>query len=168
MKNLSLIAAIGKNNELGLNNHLLWHIPEDLTFYKQMTWGKNVVVGRNTLFSMPHKAFENRTAFVLSPDKLDVNFDVNSFDNIDNLLKFIENSEEEFIVIGGASIYQQFIPYVNAMYLTEINEYFNADTFFPDFNRNDWEKQELGVYAFGELEYARNKYTRKRVKKWEI
>ena len=164
MKNLSLIAAIGKNRELGLDNHLLWHIPEDLVFYKSMTWGKNVVVGRNTLFSMPSKAFENRTAYVLSPDDLDVNFDVNSFSNIDSLLAVIEDSEDEFMVIGGASIYKQFLPYVDTMYLTEVDEYFNADTFFPEFDVNDWNIESLGGYSYNDLNYTRNKYTRKRVK----
>lgn len=164
MENLSLIAAIGKNNELGLDNHLLWHIPEDLAFYKEMTWGKNVVVGRNTLFSMPSKAFEGRTAFVLSPDNLDVNFDVNSFNNINTLLKYIKDSKDEFMVIGGASIYQQFLPYVDTMYLTEVDEYFNADTFFPVFALDDWDITSLGEYSYNELKYCRNKYIRKKVK----
>lgn len=164
MKNLSLIAAIGKSKELGLDNHLLWHIPEDLKFYKDTTWGKNVVVGRNTLFSMPYKAFENRTAYVLSPDDLDVNFDVNSFSSIESLLEYIKDSNEEFIVIGGASIYKQFLPYVDTMYLTEINEYFYADTFFPEVNLNDWDITQLGVYSYNNLDYVRNKYTRRRIK----
>ena len=164
MKNLSLIAAIGKNRELGLDNHLLWHIPEDLAFYKEMTWGKNVVVGRNTLFSMPSKAFENRVAYVLSPDDLDANFDVNSFNNIDSLLSFIEDSEDEFMVIGGASIYKQFLPYVDTMYLTEIDEYFNADTFFPEFDISDWNIESLGQFSYNELNYTRNRYIRKKVK----
>jgi len=164
MKNLSLIAAIGKNNELGLDNHLLWHIPEDLAFYKEMTWGKNVVVGRNTLFSMPSKAFENRAAFVLSPDDLDVNFDVNSFNSIDSLLAYIKDSKDEFMVIGGASIYKQFLPYVDTMYLTEVDEYFNADTFFPVFDLDEWDITQLGEYSYNDLKYYRNKYVRKKVK----
>ena len=164
MKNLSLIAAIGKNKELGLDNHLLWHIPEDLAFYKKMTYGKNVIVGRNTLFSMPPKAFEGRVAYVLSPDVLDVSFDVNSFDSIDRLLEYIKDSEGEFMVIGGASIYKQFLPYVDTMYLTEVDEYFNADTFFPEIDLNDWEVELLGEYSYNELNYTRNKYVRKRVK----
>ena len=164
MKNLSLIAAMGKNHEIGLDNHLLWHIPEDLKFYKEMTWGKNVIVGRNTLFSMPSKAFEGRVAYVLSPDKLDVNFDVNSFDNIYNLLKYVASREEEFMVIGGASMYEQFLPYVDTMYLTEIDEYFAADTFFPYFNEEEFDVELMGEYTHNELKYKRNKYTRKKVK----
>ncbi len=164
MKNLSLIAAIGKNKELGLDNHLLWHIPEDLAFYKKMTYGKNVVVGRNTLLGMPPKAFVGRVAYVLSPDDLDVNFDVNSFNSIDKLLEYIENSNEEFMVIGGASIYKQFLPYVDTMYLTEVDEYFNADTFFPDFDIKEWEVESLGEYSDNELNYTRNKYIRRRLK----
>lgn len=164
MQNLSLIAAIGKNGELGLDNHLLWHIPEDLAFYKKMTYGKNVVVGRNTFFSMPPKAFEGRTTFVLSHQNLDTNFDVNSFNCIENLLDYIKDSNEEFMVIGGASIYEQFLPHVDTMYLTKVDEYFNADTFFPEFDQNNWEIEELGNYSYNKLEYSRNKYIRKKVK----
>lgn len=164
MKNLSLIAAIGKSKELGLDNHLLWHIPEDLKFYKDTTWGKNVVVGSNTLLSMPPKAFENRKAFVLSHKKIDNFLDVYSFNNIDSLLQLIKDSKEEFIVIGGASIYKQFLPYVDTMYLTEINEYFYADTFFPEVNLNDWDITQLGVYSYNNLDYVRNKYVRKKVR----
>ncbi len=163
MKNLSLIAAMGKNHEIGLDNHLLWHIPEDLQFYKKMTWGKNVVVGRNTLFSMPAKAFEGRVAYVLSPDKLDVNFDVNSFDNMKALLDFIESREEEFMVIGGASMYLQFLPYVDTMYLTEIDENYEADTFFPEFDVNDFDVELMGEYSYNNINYSRNKYVRKKV-----
>ena len=164
MKNLSLIAAMGKNHEIGLDNHLLWHIPEDLKFYKETTWGKNVIVGRKTLFSMPEKAFEGRVAYVLSPDKLDVNFDVNSFDNINNLLSFVESREDDFIVIGGASMYEQFLPYVDTMYLTEIDEYFDADTFFPYFDEEEFDVELMGEYSHNDLKYKRNKYTRKKVK----
>lgn len=164
MKNLSLIAAIGKSKELGLDNHLLWHIPEDLKFYKDTTWGKNVIVGSNTLLSMPPKAFENRKAFVLSHKKIDNFLDVYSFNNIDSLLQLIKDSKEEFIVIGGASIYKQFLPYVDTMYLTEINEYFYADTFFPEVNLNDWDVTLLGKYSYNDLDYVRNKYTRRRIK----
>lgn len=164
MKNLSLIAAIGKSKELGLDNHLLWHIPEDLKFYKDTTWDKNVVVGSNTLLSMPPKAFENRKAFVLSHKKIDNFLDVYSFNNIDSLLQLIKDSKEEFIVIGGASIYKEFLPYVDTMYLTEINEYFYADTFFPEVNLNDWDITQLGVYSYNNLDYVRNKYVRKKVR----
>ena len=143
MKNLSLIAAMGKNHEIGLDNHLLWHIPEDLKFYKETTWGKNVIVGRNTLFSMPEKAFEGRVAYVLSPDKLDVNFDVNSFDNINNLLSFVESREDDFIVIGGASMYEQFLPY---------------------FDEEEFDVELLGEYSHNNLKYKRNKHTRTKVK----
>lgn len=162
MDNLSLIAAIGKNSELGLDNHLLWHISEDLAFYKKMTWGKNIIMGKRTMDSMPLKAFEGRNAFVLSDIPLDTMLDVNSFDNINTLLNYVKNSKEEFIVVGGASIYKQFLPYVKTMYLTEIDEYFNADTFFPDFNVDDYDVTLMGEYEDGNLKYVRNKYVRKK------
>ena len=66
MKSLSLIAAIGYNNELGIDNHLLWKIPEDLSFYKRMTMGKNIIMGRKTFESMPPKAFIGRKPIILT------------------------------------------------------------------------------------------------------
>ena len=120
MKNLSLIAAIGYNNELGLDNRLLWHIPEDLAFYKKMTMGKNIIMGRNTFESLPEGAFKGRNPIVLSTKEIDRYADVISYNNINDLIKRIENSDENFMVVGGAKVYEEFLPYIDVMYLTEI------------------------------------------------
>ena len=89
MKNLALIAAVGYNNELGLDNRLLWHIPEDLTFYKKMTMGKNIIMGRNTFESMPVNALKGRNPIVLSSKDIDRYADVICYNNIENLEKRI-------------------------------------------------------------------------------
>ena len=94
MKNLALIAAVGYNNELGLDNRLLWHIPEDLTFYKKMTMGKNIIMGRNTFESMPVNALKGRNPIVLSSKDIDRYADVICYNNIENLLRMIENSSD--------------------------------------------------------------------------
>lgn len=170
MENLSLVAAIGKNNELGLDNHLIWKIREDLQFYRNLTLYQNIIMGRKTFESMPPKALENRVPFVLSSTPLDKFYDANSFNNIDDLLKYIEFTREEFIVVGGSQIYELFLPYVDTMYLTEIDEYAEADTFFPQIDVNEWDIETIG-YNFSNIydnnnnpSYIRNKYTRKRVR----
>lgn len=164
MENLSLIAAIGRYNELGLDNHLIWRIPEDMSFYREMTLGKNIIMGRKTLESMPAKALSKRNPIVLSSKSLDKVYDVISYDNFFSLLKYIEDSSEEFVVVGGATIYEQFIPFVNTMYLTEIFRSNDADTYFPLFDFNDWNIELIDDYSNNTIPYHRNKYTRKKVK----
>lgn len=163
MKNLSLIAAIGKNNELGLDNRLIWHIKEDLSFYRSMTIGKNIIMGRKTFESMPAGALNKRNPFVLSRTiELDKFCDINSYNNIEELLNYIESSEEEFVVVGGAVIYKEFMPYVDTMYLTQILEYAQADTFFPTFDIKKWNIELMNNYCMEEIPYIRKKYIRKR------
>lgn len=171
MENLSLIAAIGKNNELGIDNHLIWKISEDLKFYRSLTLHHNIIMGRKTFESMPYKALEHRTPFVLSRRKLDAYCDINAYDDIIELLKFVEATpHEEFIVVGGAQVYEDMMPFVDTMYLTEIDDYSDADTFFPNIDIEDWDIET--IYRSDEINYSnknivpytRNKYVRKRVK----
>lgn len=165
MENLRLIAAIGKNNELGFNNDLIWHIKEDLSFYRSMTMGKNIIMGRKTFESMPAAAFKGRTPFVLSSKPLDKYCNVNSFDNFINLLDYVYNNpNEEFMVVGGAVIYKEFMPFVDTMYLTHIQDYAEADTYFPKINKKDWYIELMDNYWKNEVPYLRKKYTRIRSK----
>ena len=145
MKNLALIAAIGYNNELGLDNRLLWYIPEDLAFYKKMTMGKNIIMGRNTFESMQVNALKGRNPIVLSS-------------------KDIENSSEDFMVVGGAKVYEEFLPYVDTMYLTEIYENFVADAYFPYVDFREWDNIKLATYMDEVIPYERNVYIRKKMK----
>jgi len=169
MENLSLVAAIGKFNELGLNNELIWKINEDLKFYRNLTIHKNIIMGRKTLESMPPAALQKRNIFVLSSKPLDKYYDVNSFSNIESILEYIEMSNKEFIVVGGASIYEQFLPYVDTMHLTEIDDYAIADTYFPYINYEDWDIERIYEHNKdyidnNDVSYIRNKYVRRRKK----
>ena len=119
MDNLNLISAIGKNNELGKDNKLLWHIPEDLKFFKNITLNKNIIMGINT--------YQN-----INLDK-----DIKIFNNLNTLLKYCSATKEEFFVIGGAQIYEQMLNYVSKMYLTEILTTKEADVYFPSFKKED-------------------------------
>lgn len=171
MENLSLIAAIGKNNELGLDNHLIWKIKEDLKFYRSYTLNQNIIMGRKTFESMPMAALQKRNVYVLSSKPIDSYCDVNCYNNIEGMLHLIENTGRNFIVVGGAQIYSAFLPYVDTMYLTEIYEDANADTFFPKIDLYDWsietifEHDDVGVCQDDNyIPYVRNRYTRKKVK----
>ena len=164
MKNLVLIATIGENNELGLDNHQIWNISENLLFYNKMILGENIILGRKTLESMPSSVLIKRIPFILSSKSLDKNYDVKSFSNIFSLIKYIESSSEHFTVVGGASIYEQFLPLVDTMYLTEVIDYNKADKYFPIFNFGDWNIEMIKECHENSIPYIRNKYTRKREK----
>ena len=167
MENLSLVAAIGKYNELGIDNHLIWKIKEDLMFYRELTLYQNIIMGRKTFESMPSKALEKRNVFVLSSKKLDKCFDINSFTSIESLLDCIKMTKQNFIVVGGSTTYEAFLPYVETMYLTEIDEYANADSFFPNIDIYDWNVEtiynhDMDYSVSNDVNYVRNKYVRRR------
>lgn len=169
MKNLSLIAAIGEGGELGYNNNLIWKIREDLQFYKEMTMGKNIIMGRKTLESMPLQALEGRHPIVLTSKPLETCTNLEVFHDLDSLLDYVNDTNKEFMVVGGANVYEELLPYVQVMYLTEIKREAYADTFFPYFNEDDWNIIEIGDFLDNDIPYIRNKYVRKRSKmvKWE-
>lgn len=160
MKNLSLIVAIGKNNEIGKDNKLLWHIPEDLEFFKKYTTGKTILMGSKTFHSLP-KVLPNRHHIVLSNENFNFPTEVEVFDNFDKLLKRISQTEEEIVVIGGAMIYKEFMGYVETMYVTEIDKEFDADRFFPEIDKNVWKGKVLSKHIYNDLKYSHVKYTRR-------
>lgn len=165
MKNLSLIAALGYNNEIGVNNKLPWHIREDLEFYKDMTIGKNIIMGRKTFETMPEVALKRRYPIVLSTHQLDRCYDVCCYNNIIDLLNYIADSNSDFMVVGGAKTYEAFIPYVDIMYLTEIyKEYYEADTYFPVVDFRFWDSIKIADHMDEEVPYERHVYVRKKAK----
>lgn len=157
--NLVIIAAIGKNNELGKDNKLIWHLPGDLKFFKEKTIGKNIVMGRKTFESLP-KMLPNRHHIVISTGNID-NSEVEVYHSIEDFLKDYSYSGETY-VIGGASIYNSLIDYVNVMYLTEINkECLEADSYFPDFDREGWRSEVIGNNTENGISYKHVLYKRR-------
>ncbi len=134
---ISIIAAIGKNRELGKNNQLLWHIPEDMKRFKKLTKGQVVIMGRKTYESLPSKfrPLPERVNIIVTRDK---NFFASGCLICHSLEEAIEKGKsfkKEIFIIGGASIYQQGIKYADKLYLTLIDkEYPEADCFFPEYS----------------------------------
>lgn len=157
--NITLVAAIGSNNELGYNNKLIWHIPEDLAYFKTITMGKYIIMGYNTYLSLPKK-LSGRKYIILTSKDIHIE-DTLIFHNISTLLEFINNNDEEFIVIGGSSIYNQMIEYANKMILTQINDSKVSDVYFPKFNVDNWYVYELSKDSYQEISYKRLVYTKK-------
>lgn len=136
---LSIIVAIANKNVIGKDNTLIWHIPEDLKRFKQITSGKTIIMGRRTFESLG-RVLPNRKHIVLCND-MQMNIDnenVEIVNDIKCLDKYI-NSDEENFIIGGATIYRLLMPYANKMYITKINQDFEGDAFFPEIKDEEWE-----------------------------
>lgn len=136
---LSIAVAVGENFAIGKNNQLLWHMPADLKFFKQTTSGHTVVMGRKT-FDSVGRPLPNRRNIVITRDaslKIDGVEVVNS---LDEALEITENEEKPVFIVGGAEIYRQALPKTDTLYLTTIHHNtFDADTFFPEIDRSEWE-----------------------------
>jgi len=150
---ISIIAAIGKNRELGKDNKLLWKIPEDMKRFKTLTLGKVVVMGRKTYESLPERfrPLPNRTNVVVTKNsdyKAPGCFVLSS---ITDAIK--KNKDKEIFIIGGASIYSQSIKYAQKLYLTLVNDVFpEADAYFPDYS-DFIGKQEVGRGKWNGTDY---------------
>ena len=156
---ISLIAAVGKNNELGLDNHLIFNIPGDLKFFRNTTLGKTVIMGRKTYESIG-KPLPKRINIVVSNSlkETDGITIINSFEEV--LEKYL-NSEEEVFIIGGESLYNYFINYAQNIYLTKVYANAVADTYFPSFDENNYNQTLLGENKENNLEYKHILYRRK-------
>ncbi|WP_367607461.1 dihydrofolate reductase [Legionella sp. W05-934-2] len=133
---LSLIAAVDRNMGIGKGNQLLCHLPNDLKRFKQMTMGKPIVMGRKTFQSIG-KPLPGRRNIVISRTESALN-GVDVYVSIDEALSSCE-TDEEVMIIGGATLYQQLIAQADRLYLTHIHASFDADTFFPAIDPNQWQ-----------------------------
>ena len=129
---LSIIVAVANNNIIGGDNKLLWHIPEDLKRFKQITSGHSIVMGRKTFESLPG-VLPNRKHIVITRDKnytID-NENVEIINSVDEVINRFINTSETAFIIGGGQIYKQLIHSVNNIFLTKVFENFEGDTTFP-------------------------------------
>ena len=145
---INIIAAVGKNLELGLNNKLIWNIPEDLKYFKDVTTGKTVVMGRKTYESIG-RPLPNRNNIVLTRKDIVIE-GVNIVKNYEEIL----NLEDETFIIGGESIYELFLPYADNLYLTEIDDSHEADSYFPYFDKELYEKEVIRDSSYNDINYS--------------
>ena len=154
---ITLIAAVGKNNEIGFKNNLLWSIPEDMKHFKNYTMGKVIVMGANTFISIG-KSLPGRKNVVLTSHPV---LGVITAKDILSVLS-IEHCYDELVVIGGASVYNQMIDFADKLVITHVDKSApNADTFFPTIEPGKWKinssiegSDENYRYRF--VEYIRN------------
>lgn len=153
---ITLIAAIGRNNELGFKNKLLWNIPDDMAHFKSYTMGKVVIMGRKTFASIGKELPGRRNVIISSYNCGSIGIAAHS---IDAALS-IENCYDELVVIGGASIYEQTIDRADKLVITHIDAEFEADAFFPLVNLTEWSANvkvdKIDVqYSYKIIEYTR-------------
>ncbi|MDR2938574.1 MAG: dihydrofolate reductase [Prevotellaceae bacterium] len=135
-KFISIIAAVAENNAIGKNNQLLWHIPEDLKYFKNLTSGHAVIMGRKTFESIG-KPLPNRQNIVVTKNAQSINVDGVVF--VSSLQEAVENAQgSEVFIIGGESIYRAAMPLAQRLYITRVHANFEAETFFPTIG-NEWQ-----------------------------
>lgn len=159
--NINLIAAIGENYELGKDNNLVWRLKEDLKFFKNITMGHPIVMGRKTFESLP-KVLPGRKNIVISTSDIR-NEEIELYKSIKDFLINYQDFNNDIFVIGGASIYSQFIDLATKMYLTEIKATdVSADVYFPKFNKDEWNKEILTDLEENNIKFNHVLYKRKK------
>lgn len=136
---ISMIWAMGKDQVIGRNGGMPWHLPKDMAYFKRMTLNKPILMGRKTWESFGSKPLPNRTNIVLTRDP---GFQLKPQEGI--VIHELEDAlayegEQELMVIGGAQIYELMLPKADRLYVTFIDHAFEGDTFFPEVNREEWQ-----------------------------
>lgn len=135
---VSIIVAVAANNAIGKDNDLLWHISDDLKRFKQITLGHKMIMGKNTFLSLPVRPLPKRTSIVITDDPSDHYEGCIMANGIEDALSKCDPGEECFI-IGGGSVYRQFLPLADKLYITKVHRDYEADTFFPEIDEDEWQ-----------------------------
>jgi len=161
---ISIIVAIAENRAIGKNNDLLWHIPADLKRFRQITSGHSVIMGKRTWESLPKRPLPNRRNVVITDVPGEQIEGCEMAYSIEEALAKCDPGTENFI-IGGASVYRQFLSFADRLYLTFVHKSFEADVFFPEIDFSQWncifredfpEDLSLG-FAYSNVTYDRKK-----------
>ncbi|MFD2943126.1 dihydrofolate reductase [Flavobacterium notoginsengisoli] len=131
-----MIAAAAENNELGKNNELVWHLPNDFKRFKSLTTGHHIIMGRKTFESFP-KPLPNRVHVIITRQE---NYQPEGCIVVDSIEKAIAACPEndDSYIIGGGEIYNLALPFTDIIELTKVHHTFEADTFFPKINKSEW------------------------------
>ena len=157
---INLIAAIGKNNELGKDNDLIWRLKADMKFFRETTMGHPIVMGRKTFESLP-KGLPGRKNIVLSSNEI-LNNEIELYKSIKEFLLNYKDYDGEVYIIGGASIYKAFIDMADKLYLTEIEaEEKEANVYFPKFNKEEFDKEIISDLEENSIKFKHVLYKRK-------
>lgn len=160
---LAMIFAHDRNYLIGKDNWMPWSIPNDLAYFKEITSGKTIIMGRKTFESFG-KPLPNRHHLILTRNQNYQAEGCEIFHEMQSLFDYIDQrSDEEIIVVGGADIYQLFLPYADHLYITYIDEEFEGDTYLPKIDLTNWNliskkkgiKNDQNPYDYYFLQYNR-------------
>ena len=160
---ISAIVAVDNNWGIGFNGDLLEHIPEDLKYFKQLTTGHNVLMGRKTWNSLPVKPLPNRGNYIISSaqplimDKNTIRF------QMEDALNYLNYTLDDVFIIGGGTIYKELLPYCNRVYATKIfKDHDQVDTYFPNLDESDeWAPaMQSALHTYKDLTYQFWQYDR--------
>jgi dihydrofolate reductase len=160
---ISIIVAVSEDWGIGKDNELLWHISEDLKRFKKLTLGNTVIMGKRTWESLPRRPLPGRKNIVLTDDPNEyIDCSVTAYSIDDALSKCADN--EEIFIIGGGSIYRQFMPIADCLYITHVHKKAPADIYFPEIDLSIWEiaeKEEFKADGENSISYTYTVYERK-------
>ena len=160
---ISIIVAVSEDWGIGRGNDLLWHIPEDLKRFKRLTYGNTIIMGKKTWESLPRRPLSGRKNIVLTDDPQElIDHSITAY-SIEDALSKCENGEEVF-VIGGGSVYRQFMPIADRLYITHVHRKAYADVYFPEIDLAIWEiieEAEFMADEEGGISYSYVIYERK-------
>jgi dihydrofolate reductase len=146
---ISLIAAAATNNAIGINNQLLWHLPNDMRFFKNTTWAMPVVMGRKTFESLGSRPLPGRLNIIITRQPNWESAGTVTVHSVhDAILLAKSHDYKELFIAGGGEIYQSAVSVANKIYLTRVHTVIEADTFFPVFDTSEWQlKTNMDFYA---------------------
>jgi len=133
---LSIVVAMDENHLIGKDNKLPWHLPADLAYFKKITTGKSIVMGRKTYESIG-RPLPNRRNIVISRNSKTLITGCEVLSSIDEMLSTTKD-EDEVMIIGGASLCEQLLPKVSRLYITKIEGKFDGDVYFPKYDESEW------------------------------
>jgi dihydrofolate reductase len=158
---ISIIVAVSEDLGIGKDNELLWHISEDLKRFKRLTTGNAVIMGKKTWESLPRKPLPGRKNIVLTDNLREViEHAITAYSLQDALSKC--RSEEEIFIIGGGSIYRQYMPLADRLFITHVHRKADADIYFPEIDPAVWEATEKEEFVESDIPYTYTIYERKK------
>lgn len=160
-----IMAAKALNDVIGKDNDLIWHLPADLKFFKQTTLGHTLIMGRKTFESLGNP-LPKRDSWIITRNKNYIADGVTTFQSLDSAIEHAEKiGLDTVFILGGGEIYSQSMDIADKLFITEVHEEFDGDTWFPEINMNDWEEtqreehkaDEKNKYNFAFVQYERKK-----------